>query len=711
MAYDPYSPCPCGSGKKLKFCCQAIADDMERINRLIEDNQLRAAAKQLEALDKRHPASEWITTTRALVLIESHEALAARDLLGQWLSAHPDSDFATVLYALAQLQTDGYDAAKKAIQRAYQKGARKYPALISGLAQTVAAVMLSREQPMAARENLSLALRFAHESERQAIFMRLLELDSDQDIEYPLRSMHPLPVVEAPAEFDKDYKRAIKLTMIGCWDTAAEHFTALAEKLPEVGELRQAAGLCWAWDGSGLRAAPELHQAAVKLTDAAIAVECETIAQLIDHAETTDVIKVLGHAAEVSSVSRLLSTLDGPDRFVRLPLPDERPEEGLRPAAVYQILDRPRLTEQDVASLSLETVPNVPAQVIIFDAQGNRPATLVISGMAGSEFDAALEQLKSLGGDLLTWSTEPDDVDDLPRELAQFVWRWSFPPKTPLGQRQSLERAQWQRLLAGWTDRPLAALGGKSPAEAAKDPAWRIPATAAVYVLDAVSERQRHSLDVPAMLSRLGLESLPRLTLADDAGPNALSLMQLHRLDATALNDAQLSAVVNRALLTHHDTFLKPVLEEGLRRPNCIPEQDLPRAYQTLVDLNAQHGELADALRWIDAARQKLMAQSPRFEDQWQWDLRELMLRLTVPGDPALPALLTKFAVYYSPKLPQLRSYLEMILEEAGLESPWDSGGIITPGMAASGSLTGGVWTPETETAGSAGGKLWLPGQ
>lgn len=713
MAYDPYAPCPCGSGKKLKFCCQAIADDMERINRLIEDNQLRAAAKQLEALDKRHPSMEWITTTRALVMIESHETLPARDLLKQWLSAHPDSDFATVLYALAALHADGYDAAKKPIQRAYQKGARKFPGIISGLAQTVAAVMMSREQPMAARENLSLSLRFAHEDDRQAVFMRLLELDNAEDIYYPQRSMHPLPVVEVPAEFDKDYKRAIKLAMIGCWDTAAEHFTALAEKLPDVGELHQAAGLCWAWDGSGLRAAPELHRAAQTLSDVAVAVECETLGQLFDLAETTDVIKILAHDAGISSVARLLTILDDQSNLVRVPLPAERPDERLRPAAIYQVLDRPRLHDSDVDSLSLESVPNVSAQVVIFDAQGDRPARLVINGMSGAAFDAALDQLKALGGELLTWSAEPlDDVDDLPRELELFIWQWSLPPKTPLSKRQALEREQWRRILDDrWLHQPLAALGGTSPTEAAKDPAQRIKVTAAVYVLDAISERHRHSLDVPAMLLKLGLEPLPKLTLSDDVGPNSLSLMQLHRLEISSLTDAQLSAVVNRALLTHHDAFLRPVLEEGLRRTNCIPEQDLPRTYQSLVDVHAQHGKLADALGWINAARDRLVSSSARFEDQWQWDLRELMLRLTTPTDPALPSLIRKFAVYYSPKLPQLRSYLEVILEEAGVASPWDSGGIITPDMAASGSMSGGVWTPEAETATAGGGKLWLPGQ
>lgn len=717
MALDPYSLCPCGSGKKLKFCCQAIAEEMERIGRLIEDNQLRAALKQLEALDKRQPNNEWITTTRALVLIESHEAMAARDVLRPWLAAHPESDFATVLYAMAELQAEGYDAAKKAVQRAYQKGAKKFPGLISGLAETVALVMLSRGQPMAARESLSLALRFASESERQNIFMRLLELDNEQDILYPLRSMHPLPAIEVPAEHDKDYKRAVKLALIGCWDMAADQYAVLAEKLPDVAALTQAAGLCRAWDGDGARAAQDLHRAAAKLADFPVAVECETIAQLFNLSESKETHAILAHDAEVASVSRLLSTLDEQDRLVRVPPPQERPQASLVPSALYQVLDRSKHAEQDAANLSLESVANVLAQVVIYDAQHDQPARLVISGMGGPSFDAALEQVKSLAGDQLVWSTEPPEaVNETPQELDLFHWQWSLPPKTPLGKRQSLEREQWRRVLTDrWPNQPQAALGGKSPRDAAGDPALRTQLTAAVYVLDAICARRRHALDVPAMLASLGLEPLPVLTLAPDVVPNSLSLMQLHRLTPSSLTDNQLSAVVNRAMLTHHDSFLEPVLKEAVKRPHCIPENELPRVYQTLADVSATQGHLDDALQWVDEARRNAAGHEASFTDLWQWDLRELMLRLThptVPPDPQLAALLNKFAVYYSPKLPQLRSYLEMILEEAGVESPWSSSGIITPDMAAAGAIgSGGVWTPEAETASAGGGKLWLPGQ
>ena len=30
MAINPYALCPCGSGKKIKFCCGDLAGEMER---------------------------------------------------------------------------------------------------------------------------------------------------------------------------------------------------------------------------------------------------------------------------------------------------------------------------------------------------------------------------------------------------------------------------------------------------------------------------------------------------------------------------------------------------------------------------------------------------------------------------------------------------------------------------------------------------------
>ena len=66
---DPYSPCPCGSDKKFKWCCQKAEPYVERANRLAENGQFDAAvavARRRAAQGPRKPlaaaaksASRW----------------------------------------------------------------------------------------------------------------------------------------------------------------------------------------------------------------------------------------------------------------------------------------------------------------------------------------------------------------------------------------------------------------------------------------------------------------------------------------------------------------------------------------------------------------------------------------------------------------------------------------------------------------------------
>ena len=55
MAVDPYAMCPCGSGKKLKFCCSDLVGEIEKIHRMIEGEQPRAALRHVEQTLATHP--------------------------------------------------------------------------------------------------------------------------------------------------------------------------------------------------------------------------------------------------------------------------------------------------------------------------------------------------------------------------------------------------------------------------------------------------------------------------------------------------------------------------------------------------------------------------------------------------------------------------------------------------------------------------------
>ena len=717
MPLSPYDPCPCGSGKKLKFCCQNIADEMERIGRLSEGHQPRVALQQLENLARKFPENPWIGTTRALILLELGEATTARDVLRALLEHQPDHEFAIVLLATSIFQGEGLDAAKKSIHRAFQRGAKKFPSMVSGLAATMAAILAQRHLTMAAREHLALALRLSPEQRRQELFVQLLEFDGDEGIPYPLRGTHLLPSIDGTEEQQKEIRKAQKYAAVGCWSTAADLFLLLSRAMTDSAEVWHSAGLCRAWDGDEATAAEALHRAAQLYGDVAAAVECETLAQLFDRNTTKDVIDICTYEGQIESVGRLLTVLDEQPRLQRVALPPSVANEPHGPVAGYQVLDRPKWTDGDLTQLTLESLPRLQSHISIYDAipDANEPPTLFLSGDRGPELDDARSIIEAATAGIMQWRADkpqPEVTGSIPAESQPLRWRWTLPDRTPVRVSRSLKDQQWRHVLdEAWLNASLKALGGRAPREAAADPKHRVALTAAVYMLDAHCQQQGHELDLDAVLAKLGLASLPQLEVDEQTPLSGQSVMQMHRLPIDRLTDEQLNSVVNRALLTHHNRFLYRVLKAALARPACEQELDLPRVYRALVELCARHGRRDEAFHWINVAREKAPKEGSSFEYHWNWDMTELALRLEEPDDPALKPLLDRFVNYYSPKVPQMRGYVERMLESVGLPSPWDAVSIVTADSV-SAAMSSGVWTPETPAAAAAGGsKLWLPGQ
>lgn len=712
MSIDIYAACPCGSGKKFKFCCHALNDDMDRIVRLMEGNQPRVALQQLEVLAKKHPKNAWIGTTRAMLLIEFNEGTTARDVLRQVLEEHPDNEMAIVLYAAAMIRAEGFDNAKRAIHRAFQRSAKKLPALVSDLAASVAAAQASREHLMAAREHLALALRMASEERRQNLFVQLLEFDGADDIAYPIRGSHQLPNISGSDELQKEVRKAQKYAAVGCWSTAADVFTTLADASPEQAELWHSAGLCRAWDGDEKNAAESLHRAARHYKDLSTAVECETIAQILDEMNTSDVIEQHTYLATVQSASRLLTTLDAHPRFQRLKNP-LNPRAEIQPVAEYFVLDADK-NSVNPSPARVEDLANCIAQIAVFDNEKAGSAQLMLTGLRGAAFDDGKSDLTSAAGDLIEWvadEPQPKVTGSVSAETAYMETHWYLPEHLPVVKRRELLNQFWTEILnEKWPQRPLRALGGKTPQQATSDPALHVPLLAAIYVLDASMQRDEKVLGLQSMCDRLKIAPLPPMDVTDETSVGSLSIMQLHRLPVDKLNDQQLVTVVNRSMLIQHDESLYGVLKQAVNRVACAEHFDMDRILRTLADLCAAEGRRDEAFSWLDRGRSLPVPEGKTaFQNSWAWDMAELGMRLEDPSDPQLKTLLNRFTNYYGPKVPQIRPHIEQSLRAFGVPSPWESIEIVT-GDSLPGPNAG--WNPEAAEPVQAGAsKLWLPGQ
>jgi tetratricopeptide (TPR) repeat protein len=713
MPIDIYALCPCGSGKKFKFCCHALGDEMDRIIRLLDGNQPHVALQQLDQLAKKHPKNAWVGTTRGMLLLELNEATTARDILLHVLEEHPDNEMAIVLYAAAMIRAEGFEKAKRALNRAFQRSAKKLPALVGDLASSASAIHTSRGHLMAAREYLALALRLAPEDRRQQLFVQLLELDGADDIPYPLRGSHQLPNISGSDEFQKEVRKGQKYAAIGCWNNAADVFNALANAEPDRPELWHVVGLCRAWDGDEKSAAEALHRAARHFADEGIAIECETIAQLLDFNNTNDVVEQCEFTARTSSVSRVLTALDGHPRFQRLKASPNSEIEN-PPVAEYLFLDRDRNDIQS-SPTRMEDIPHFNAQIAVFDVEkGTDKAPIKLSGLSGPEFDEAKVSLTPALGELIEWASDipqPQFFGMIPSESLFMETHWYLPEKLPIVRRREFFNQFWTNAVnEKWMHNPQRALSGKSPAQAAADPALRVPLLAAIYVLDSMMQMREKSLGVKQLCERMGVTPLAPLDVTSDMPVGALSIMQLHRLPPDKLTDEQLVTVVNRSMLVRRDETLYHVLKEAVNRPGCAGQFDLDRILRTLSELCASEGRRDEAFSWLEQGRNLSIPEGKSaFQHGWAWDMAEFGTRLEDPSDPGLKALLNRFTTYYAPKVPQIRPHIEQTLRAFGVPSPWESIEIITADSSAS---ISGVWNPQApEPVSTGAGKLWLPGQ
>ena len=67
MPLTDYSPCPCGSGKKFKWCCLPIGNQIAKALQQDEQGQHEAALRMMDELVAQHPDNPEVWGKKALV--------------------------------------------------------------------------------------------------------------------------------------------------------------------------------------------------------------------------------------------------------------------------------------------------------------------------------------------------------------------------------------------------------------------------------------------------------------------------------------------------------------------------------------------------------------------------------------------------------------------------------------------------------------------
>ncbi|MCA9109586.1 MAG: tetratricopeptide repeat protein [Planctomycetaceae bacterium] len=717
MDRDPYELCPCGSGNKLKFCCIDVAPEMGKIERLLANNQPRMALQSLEKLLETHQDSQWVRTLLASTLINEDRADEAKRVLAPLLKEHPQQPFANVLYALASFNADGYPECKRAVHRAFKQSMSGFPHLVGMLASAVANHFESTGAIMGARQHRVLSLKLARDDQRRELFEDLVALDSESSIPYPLRSVHNPVDINVEGEDGQTVKLSARLSSVGCWAEAADKLATLLPSHENNPDLHYTLGLYRAWDGDNSRAVEAFRKAASLYEDFDTAVDCEVLAQLLERSDPTRGHRMRLKRFDLESVSQVLSRLDDDERIARLENgPDV--ETGGGPAGRYVILDRAISESEDFSNWGLESVPLIDGRLTIFDRddQADQPAQAFLVGLEGPELDRAVDTFMNVVGTLAKPVSKEEDErpeTDLTGHISpeELPLRWSgyVPPEAPTVIARRMAESRWQQVVNEiWPNTPCQALSDRSPLEAAGDDAAKVALAAALIVFDAYADTRNYMLDVNDLRERFQISPPAPIDVDEKTNVNGLTITQIHRVKPSGLPQEQLEQLIKRTTLVRHSRLLYEVMQEALQRTS--DSDDWKYREQILATLASVCGNALrheETLGWIAKGRALAAAQEHPFEHVLEWKMRELTLRIEDADDPELSGLLNDLWQNYGAKLPQLREYLVMIVNTAGITPPWESA-IVTP--TAPGSLSGEIRPPHSSSAEAAGKKLWLPG-
>ncbi len=401
--------------------------------------------------------------------------------------------------------------------------------------------------------------------------------------------------------------------------------------------------------------------------------------------------------------------------------------ESPPPRMAGMLLDRPALGSDE--GLSLDNMPSVLGQLLLFGRETDRAARLEIIGLTKTEADQVKAILRPIGGDAL----EPEPQEALMAKTSAshqlIVHRWVPPRGVPRAQIDALLVRDFRdTVLNRWPDHLLGVLGGRSLRQAAGDPAARIKVLAVILVMQQWSGRPPEQFDFNDLRSQLGLPTLgpiePRpagtrqpeeAVFSPGAGsPGApgevrtLPLVRLARVRVEKLSDDDLVTAFHRTALYQAWDAARKFARAVIDRPVFARRPERMEAFRLLAQSATT---VEEGIASIEEGRRDALSNG---QSCAVWDLLELSVRFGHGGDIEQAMRLMQHIESRHIQEPGVAQTLTQMLINIGLLNP-DGTPVTMPGRRAAGEAAppaaepSKLWTPGSESPGT-GGKLWTPG-
>lgn len=708
MAIDPYSACPCGSGKKLKFCCSDLAADIEKVQKMVAGDQPHAALKHVEKLLKKQPTRASLLDLQASLQLSLHEFEAAKTTIGDFLEAHPQSPTANAQAAILLAAMEGGRKAVGPLQNALEQLDQEMPLRVLEAVGAVGQALLMQGELIAARSHLLLYAAISPDEDNRGVEL-LLRMNLQAGLPLLMRESWQLLPCPADVEWQERFEHASSLSMRGLWRQSEALFAELHGEVGAVPEVVYNLALLRGWLGDVSRFASGLHEYARLDVPLDNAVEAEALAQLVNPDLEDPKLETVKLSYEVADIDALAERLTADKRIEDYAIdPQEFGEDELaRPRNTYVLLDR-EIPSTGVG-IQRDDIPHVMAFVSLYAKRTDREARLEVTTDRGDDFDRVRELLAEVTGDALGEVAEEEVVAKKSISEESLSWRWRLPNDTPADHRQTLlAEERREAILERWSQAPRAALNDQSPLDAASNEELRIPLLASALIIEQAAV---DPAEMPLFAELREKLSLPALEAIDptELDLDQVPLVRVPRMDLSKLAEDQLAKLLDRTVLMGAKFATLLVGQELVARPEIPADVDLTAAYRQLIRLEPNPTK---AFEWAEQAR-KWSEQKGRSTAEWA--LMELELSIERGDAPGVQRTLGEIRTTHL-KEPGIAEATYRLLYAAGLVAPPDASGQAAPNPLESIPTEADgaeIWTPDSEAPQAGEGEqksvIWTP--
>jgi tetratricopeptide (TPR) repeat protein len=546
MPIDHYSPCPCGSGKKLKFCkCVENPQDFEKLIKLIEGGQEVAALDRINQMLTKTPNAAWLLALKGELTLGMQEVDSFRETAKRFLKLKPDNPLALIMTSVvSSIDGEPQETAARHLLQGMAESRESLPAMALPAIQ-----MLIRA--LASTGNLSMVGYWAdvyaaltgNETQEESV---LLEPGLN------LIAKAPAKIIDDPAgvPWKERLAEVLVLARTFRYEQAETKLQSILRDFPgQPGPLSHLLRAKYAQlDQSGAMETARKLAACIELSAedrayyAAVAMELEPEQTSLKTQMTVRYCEVDSDDRLTESLSKLeyveVAEVEGIDQarqYFSYLVHDEVPARR-----IYNIFDATKGTADNESGK--RSIASSVGTVVFFSKQTDKPPRILFLANSYARYSDRIQEVL----DALQLGNDMDATPPLSGSYVEFLNR----PRRILGDELSGVSAEelGPLVLEEFLNMPFVALENQTPLEATQDEKKRAKLLGILSHFEGEQSIVFDANVIPEIYQRLNLER-PRVKV-DPASPalKLQSILDLERINIEEVSAQQLRGVMIRGM-------------------------------------------------------------------------------------------------------------------------------------------------------------------